>query len=96
MPTTPQTFLVEHYWPGITPERFEAAAEQVRRCATLLADDGAGIRFLHSTLVLKDESAFCVFAADSRTLVEEVYACAGVAYERVLDAYEVAIDREDP
>jgi hypothetical protein len=87
----PTTFLVEHYWPGITADRFQIAAERVRKSAGLLADEGVCIRFLHSTLVPEDEAAFCVFAADSQAAVEEAYTRAGVPYERVLDALEIGV-----
>ncbi len=92
----PTAFLVEHYCPGITPDGFEAAAERVRESAAALASTGRHIRFLHSTLVPEDEAAFCVFDAESPALVEEAYARAGVLYERVLDALEVAVNRDAP
>jgi len=80
-----QTFLVEQYWPGVTAESFELAADKVRASARELGD----IRFLHSTLVPDDEAAFCVFAASSAALVAEAYRRAGVPYERILDALDV-------
>ena len=92
----PTAFLVEHYWPGITPEGFEAAAKRVRERAAELSSAGQHIRFLHSTFVPKDEAAFCVFEAESPAVVEEAYARAGVPYERVLDALEVAANRDAP
>jgi len=79
------TFLVEHFWPGVTEAQFRAAADRVRASAGELA----GLRFLHSTLVPEDEAAFCVFAADSAQLVAEAYGRAGVQFERILDAVEV-------
>jgi hypothetical protein len=93
---TPTAFLVEHYWPGITPDGFAAAAERVRDSAAALASTGRHIRFLHSTLVPEDEAAFCVFDAESPAVVEEAYARAGVPYERLLDALEVAACRDAP
>jgi hypothetical protein len=91
---TPTAFLVEHYWPGITPDGFEAAAERVRQSSAALASTGRHIRFLHSTLVPDDDAAFCVFDAESPAVVEEAYARAGVPYERVLDALEIALMNE--
>jgi Protein of unknown function (DUF4242) len=82
------TFLVEHYWPGVTPAGFGDAAERVRTSSARLAAEGEWIRFLHSTLVPEDESAFCVFEAGSRSVVEEAYRLAGVTFERMLDAVE--------
>jgi hypothetical protein len=83
------TFLVEHYWPGVTEEVFTHAVGRVRAAADAIALDGGQIRFLHSTLVPGDESAFCAFAAASSALVAEAYRRAGVAYERIVDTVEV-------
>ncbi len=82
------TFLVEHYWPGVTEATFAAAAESLRVASQAIAADSGSLRYLHSTLVPEDESAFCVFEAGSRSLVEEAYARAGVRFERILDAVE--------
>jgi len=84
------TFLVEHYWPGVTPAAFDEAAERVRSSAEALARAGEPIRYLHSTLVPEDESGFCVLEAASQGLVEEAYARAGVRFERVVHAVETA------
>lgn len=92
----PRSFLVEHYWPGVTADTFREAAERVRACAGELASTGAEIEFLHSTLVPEDEAAFCVFAAASPKLVEEAYERADVPFERIVDAYEMDAARERP
>jgi hypothetical protein len=87
-----RTFLVEHYWPGVTPEEFRSAAERVRVSAEELSAANTEIAFLHSTLVPGDEAAFCVFRAGSMEAVVEAYARAGVTFERILDALEVERD----
>ncbi len=84
------TFVVEHYWPGVALEQFRAAADRVRESAEDFRSTAAPIRFLHSTLVPDDEAAFCVFAAASRAVVEEVYRRAGVSFERIIAAVEIA------
>lgn len=89
---TRRTFLVEHYWPGVTPEAFRSAAERVRASAAELALGNDRIAFLHSTLVPEDEAAFCVFSAASPELVVEAYRRAGVQFERILDALEMEHD----
>jgi hypothetical protein len=89
-PKQRQTFLVEHYWPGITAEGFAAAAELVRSSAAEICAEGASLRFLHSTLVPGDEAAFCVFEAASSELVEDAYARAGVPFQRIVDALEMS------
>ena len=83
------TFLVEHYWPGITAEIFRSAAERVRATAEAMARGGTPIRYRHSTMVPADEAAFCVFDAGSVELVEQLYARAGVPFERIVAAVEV-------
>lgn len=88
------TFLVEHYWPGITPGLFEAACQRVRVRVDEIAGEGLRIRFVHSTLVADEESAFCVFEAESAAAVEEAYARAEVPFERVLDALQIATGPE--
>jgi hypothetical protein len=84
-----RTFLVEHYWPGVTAEAFRSAAERVRSSAEEMAAGDSTIVFLHSTLVPEDEAAFCVFSATSADLVVEAYSRAGVQFERILAALEV-------
>jgi hypothetical protein len=88
------TFLVEHYWPGVTESGFSAATESLRSASEAIASAGGALRYLHSTLVPEDEAAFCVFSASSRSLVEEAYARAGVPFERILDAVESRVERE--
>jgi hypothetical protein len=84
-----RTFLVEHYRPAITIEEFRETASRMRRVADEMASSEPSIRFLHSTLVPEDETAFCVFRASSRTVVEEAYRRAGVSFERIVDALEL-------
>jgi hypothetical protein len=85
-----ETFLVEHYRPGVTIGGFGDATRRVRASAEAMA---APIAFLHSTLVPEDETAFCVFSAQSRGLVEEAYRRAGVSFERIVAALELEVDR---
>jgi hypothetical protein len=62
----------------------------VRASADELARRGLGVAFLHSTLVPQDETGFCVLAADSRELVEEAYARAGITFERIVESVDLA------
>jgi hypothetical protein len=91
-----RTFLVEHYWPGVTEDAFRSAAERVRLSAEELSAGNTEIAFLHSTLVPGDEAAFCVFKARSMEAVVEAYTRAGVKFERILDALEVERDSSRP
>ena len=86
-----RTFLVEHYWPGVTAADFAAAAGQVRATAARVEAEGRSIRYLHSTLIPEDESAFCVLEADDAALIAETYERAGVRFERIVEAVETPV-----
>jgi Protein of unknown function (DUF4242) len=87
-PSEWRTYLVEHYWPGVTEADFRRSARLVAASAGNLAEAGEPIRFLHSTLVPEDAAAFCVLTAASRALVERAYTAAGVEFERLVEAIE--------
>ena len=82
------TYLVEHYWPGITAAAFHSATRRVRATARSMARGGTPIRYRHSIMVPADEAAFCVFDAASMELVEQLYARAGVRFDRIVAALE--------
>lgn len=86
---TSRRYLVEHYWPGTTAERCRATAERVRTTAEAMTRGGTPIRCLHSIVVPADEAAFCVFDAASIDVIEQLYARAGVRFDRIVDAMEV-------
>jgi hypothetical protein len=83
------SWLVEHYWPGLTAELFRTATRRIRRTAAAMARDGLPIRYCHSTLVPADESAFSVIEAASPAFVQELYARAGVPFDRIVTAVEM-------
>ena len=83
------TFLVEHYRPGIGVEAFSEAAQRMCGVAEEMDTAASPIRFLHSTLVPEDETAFCVFRAPSQAIVEEAYQRAGVPFDRIVSALEL-------
>ncbi len=78
-----QTYLVEHYRPGLEVEGFRRCALQVRGAAVELARDGKAVRYLRSTIVPGDEALLCVLEAADEELVRETYARAGVTFERL-------------
>lgn len=72
----------------MTEAEFRDSARRVAASADRMARGGLPVRFLHSTLVPEDEAAFCVLTAASADAVEQVYAAAGVGYERLVGAIE--------
>ena len=79
----PETFLVEHYRPGLTVDEFGAWATRLRDATGELEREGKPVRYLRATIVPTDESLLCVFEAASEQLVREAYARADIPFERI-------------
>lgn len=78
-----QSYLVEHYRPGLSAAELERAAARVRDAIGELEREGEPVRFLHSTIVAADESFLCVVEAASEELVHAAYKRASVPFERL-------------
>ena len=76
-------YLVEHYSPGLTVGGLGGRAARVRETAIAMGREGRAVRYLRSTIVPADEAILCVLEAGSEELVHEVYARAGVPFERL-------------
>ena len=76
-------YLVEHYSPGLTVGGLASWAASVRETAVAMGSEGRAVHYLRSTIVPADEALICVLEADSEELVREVYARAGVPFERL-------------
>ena len=81
-------YVVERYLPGLFRSdllrglsRLEQVEEQ--------ADEGPAVRYLGSTIVLRDEACFCRFEAPSSDAVAEVNRQAGVPFDRIVAAVTV-------
>jgi hypothetical protein len=81
-----QTFLVEHYRPGLNVEELRCWIGRVRDSVTELEREGKPMRFLRSTIVPRDESFLCVLEAASEELIREAYVRAGIPFERISTA----------
>jgi len=89
-------YLVEHYAPGLTVDGLGCWAALVREAAVVMGNEGRAVRYLRSTIVPADEALMCVFEADSEELVRDVYARAGVPFERLSVAIADASEWLDP
>jgi len=76
-------YLVEHYSPGLTVDGLGCRVARVRETAVAMRAEGRSVRYLRSTIVPADEALLCIFEAGSEELVREVYARAGVPFERL-------------
>jgi hypothetical protein len=83
-----KTYLVECFWPGVTPERLIAVAQRAHASAAALRQQGREVLLLGSILVLTDETVFCMFEgaeSDVKTVADQ----AGIRYERVLESLRI-------
>jgi len=78
-----ETYLVEHYRPGLTVDELRRWAGLVRETAASMEREGKPVRYLRSTIVPADETLLCVLEAAREELVREAYARAGVPFERL-------------
>jgi butyrate kinase len=78
-----ETYLVEHYGPGLTVDVFKQWAGRVRDAANAMEREGKPVRYLRSTIVPTDESLLCLLEARTEELVRETYARAGLPFERL-------------
>jgi Nickel responsive protein SCO4226-like len=81
-------YVVERYLPGLSRSdllrgllRLEQASEEPESCTA--------VRYLDSTIVLRDEACFCRFAGPSSTAVAEVNRQAGLPFDRIVPAVTV-------
>jgi len=81
-----QTYLVEHYRPGLDVEQLRRSVSRLRDTARAMEREGKAVRCVRSTIVPGDESFLCVFEATSEELVREAYARAGIPFERISTA----------
>jgi Protein of unknown function (DUF4242) len=78
-----QTFLVEHYRPGLSAEDLRHAAGVIRAAARALEGEGSTVHYVASTIVPADEAFMSVFEAESEEDVRAAYARAGAEFERI-------------
>ncbi len=90
--TTLSGFLVERYDPGLTIARLKADEPEVRRAARTLTRAGHPVRYLGSTLIPAEETAFYLFEAEDTQWVEEATRRARVPFDRVVSV----VDSREP
>jgi hypothetical protein len=80
--TVENTYLVEHYRPGLTAEELTTCVVGIR--AALRGLEGAAVaRFLASVAVPADEAFLLVLGAGSEEEVETTYERIGTTYDRI-------------
>lgn len=80
-----RTYLVECYWPGVTPQGYADAVTRAGDAIRDLRDVGRDVRLLDSLLVPADEAVFYRLAARSISDVEAVCQRADLQAARIVE-----------
>jgi len=80
-------FLIERYWPGVTPADVRVLDDQLVRLS------GADATFVASTLMPADEVVFFEFRAVDGAAVLELAGRAGLPCDRLVAAERSVIDQ---
>jgi len=83
-----RTYVIETYVPRARAADLKATVAHLRAAVLELRQDGAEIRYLHSTFVPEDEICFHVLQGSSRGLVARVGELAALTPERIVEAVE--------
>ena len=81
-----ETYLAEHYRPGGSLDDLDCAVRDVRLAAAEMARRSRSVRCVNFTIVPSDEAFLALFEATSEELVRELYAHAGIPFERITGA----------
>jgi hypothetical protein len=84
-----ETYLVEHYRPGASIDDLNSAVCDVRLAAAEMARRSRPVRCVHWTIVPSDEALLALFEATSEEVVRDVYAHAGIPFERITGAISI-------
>jgi uncharacterized protein DUF4242 len=82
-------YIVERYLPGVSRDELERILRRVER-ASLVQVDGESVRYFGSTIVLGDESCFCLFEAASEEAVAGLNRRARAPFDRIVPAIAVS------
>jgi hypothetical protein len=78
-----QTFLVEHYRPGVGADELEQLAGRAAAAVRDLELRGRPLHFVRAVVVPGDESLLSLVEASSERLVREAYTRSGIPFERI-------------
>jgi hypothetical protein len=95
-PEPPKTFLVEHYRPGRDAAQLSSSIARIREITAEMERAGQPVRYLNATIVPNDESFFCLIEAGSEEVIADVYAHAGIPFERISAAICLPREGENP
>ncbi|MHB8958881.1 MAG: nickel-binding protein [Candidatus Limnocylindrales bacterium] len=95
-PTVAARYVAERYWPGLTLKRLEEGEIELRRASAALAREGRAVRYLGTTFIAAEETAFAVFEAADPAWVAEVNRRAGQPFDRIVPLVDLRESERSP
>jgi hypothetical protein len=83
-------YVVERYLPDLDQQQLVRLLGELGAVTAELRREGTDVRYLGSTIVPADEACFCQFDGASEEAVAEANTRAGVPFDRIVEAIEVA------
>ncbi len=86
---TARTFVVERFWPGVTPALAQEVAGRLTEAAAGFSREGRAVRYVGSVLLPADEVMVSVVEAAAPDVVRGVAARAGHAADRITESITI-------
>jgi hypothetical protein len=83
-----ETYLVEHYLPGLDADHLWRAVVAIRCAAEADGTTRRALHYVRSTVVPGDEAFISIFEAESEQSVRDAYARAGLSFDRISKVIE--------
>ena len=90
-----ERYLVELYLPRTGADGLHSAARRARAAAEEMTREGTPIRYLRGIFLGGDEICFHLYEAGSPELVVEASRRAAIPVERVVEAVDVELGRDE-
>lgn len=84
-----RVYLIERFWPGVTPAAADAAIARLGRAASALGGEGVTVRHLHSALLPDDEVVLSMVEAGSLDTARRVSERAGYQADRISEGIDL-------
>jgi hypothetical protein len=86
-------YVVERYLPGLSQSDLLRRLSELEEATESVWTESAGVRYLGSTIVLKDEACYCQFEGPAQAAVAEANRQAGLSFDRIVPAVTVQPER---
>jgi hypothetical protein len=83
-------YVVERYLPGLSRSDLLRGLSRLERAAER---EGSGVRYLDSTIVLRDEACYCRFEGPTEAAIAEANRRVGLPFDRIVAAVTVKSER---